>query len=336
MKNLKALSIALSILLGFFAQLSRAEECPERKSSIYFIAENDIGFSDRYYTNGLKLTYLSPSDDWLLNKLQFKFLRLLNSDKSAQTTQSLSLGQDMYVSYDIDDTNPPMTDRPYAGWLYITDGAHIATKNTLDSFAITIGVVGEISGAEYTQKRYHEFINVDRPMGWDTQLKNEPAFTISLNHSERVFEHSLSDNFRTDFICSAGANLGTVSTEGIVKGLWRFGFNMPYSFDAARIEFSSSQQVEYAMQNRPDWHAYIYAGFVGKAVGYNMFLDGNVLRKYDRSVDKEWLVGELNFGASLRYKDFYVSYSWCLRSKEYKTQRGGVQYFSAIMIGGTF
>ncbi len=300
------------------------------------MAENDIGFSDRYYTNGLKLTYLSPYGDWLINKLQFKFLKMLNSDKSAQATQTLSLGQDMYVSYEINDVHPPLTDRPYAGWLYVTDGAHLATKNTLDSFAITIGVVGEISGAEYTQKRYHEFIDVDRPMGWDSQLENEPAFTISLNHSERIFEYSLSDTFRTDFICSAGTNLGTVMTEGVVKGLWRFGFNMPYSFDAARIDFASSQQVEYAVTNRPDWHAYIYAGFVCKAVGYNMFLDGNVFRNYDRSVDKEWLLGELNFGANLRYKNFYAAYSFCIRSKEYKTQREDIHYFSALMIGGTF
>ena len=336
MKTFRHLSIYLSAMFGIFVPAETFSEGIERESSTYFIVENDFGFTDRYYTNGMKFAYLEPSDDWLIDALQFKALKYLNSDPCAQATQTLAIGQDMYVSYTINDVNPPQTDRPYAGWLYLTSGSHIASKNSLTSIAISVGIVGKYSGAELFQKKYHKLIHAKKPRGWDTQLKDEPAFVISFNHSERVFEYFLSDNFRTDFICSAGANLGTVATEGVVKALWRFGFNMPYSFDAARIDFASSQSIEYATANRPDWHAYLYAGVVGKAVGYNMFLDGNVLRKYGRSVDKEWAVGEFNCGASVRWGDFYINYSWCVRSDEYKTQRGGPQIFSALMLGGLF
>jgi hypothetical protein len=41
-------------------------------------------------------------------------------------------------------------------------------------------VVGPASQAEKTQKDFHNLIGGDEPMGWDTQLPNEPVINIGL------------------------------------------------------------------------------------------------------------------------------------------------------------
>ena len=133
--------------------------------AISFLGENDIGFSDRYYTNGLKLTYTASGDDFLTSKLQFSLLELI-TDAHSQRYQTVSLGQAMYVASTITHSNPPLDDHPYAGWLYANFGAHIVTKTSLDSIAFAIGVVGDWSFAEEVQKFHHSNIDVDKPMGW--------------------------------------------------------------------------------------------------------------------------------------------------------------------------
>mgnify|MGYP000756663941 CR=1 FL=1 len=329
MKGLALLSIALTACAPIFAQAAKPEASPQRRASLSIFEENDFRFSDRYYTNGFKATYTDPGDDWWSSRLQFMALRLFADSPGAQASQTASFGQDMYVGYDISIPNPPEGDRPYAGWLYLSSGAHIATKNSLDSLTVSLGIVGPQSYAGDTQKAYHEIIGDDRPRGWDTQIKNEPGIIIAYNHSQRLFRTDLGGGFSADFIGSLGANLGNVSTEGRAKVLARFGFNLPYSFEAARIEAASGQDVEWAGPcGRPDWHLFLYFGGVGRLVGYDITLDGNTFAD-SRSVAKKWLVGETNLGVSARYGRVELNLNWVVRSEEFNTQRYGAHMFWA-------
>ena len=322
MKRLSLLSIALACFCGLFAQ----ERSNDVSRTLSFQLENDFRFSDRYYTNALKFNYTEAGDDWWASALQFAALKIFADDASAQYYQSASLGQEMYVGYDIKDPNPPLDDRPYAGWLYVSAGAHIATKNTLDSLSVSLGIVGPQSFAEDAQKLHHSVIGADKPMGWHNQIKNEPGIIIAYKHSQRLYEYALSDNFRTDFIGSLGANLGNVNTEGRVHALWRIGFNMPYGFDATRMDSASSQDIIWRGPKSENWHLYLYVGAIARFVAYDITLDGNTFAD-SRSVDKKWLVGETNLGISARYKMTELCLNWTVRTEDFNTQRAGAHMF---------
>ncbi len=132
-----------------------------------FQLENDLfAGTDRHYTNGLRVSWLSPDGDtveWLA--LARDALEAIALDDDArprgdddrtrgnkQVHFGASLGQDIYTPTDRYRTDVITDDRPYAGWLYgaaalhtITDHGMIdATKaglKDLESVALQIGVV---------------------------------------------------------------------------------------------------------------------------------------------------------------------------------------------------
>ena len=67
----------------------------------------------------------------------------------------LGVGQNMYTPPDITQENPPLDERPYAGWLYGSVGVVAETGKQLDQLELSLGVVGPASLAAKTQKLVH-------------------------------------------------------------------------------------------------------------------------------------------------------------------------------------
>lgn len=325
------LSNILACVLPVFAyslnasQAVRKADCASDWHALSFTVENDFRFSDRYYTNGLKLSYTQSGSDFWTSRLQFALLNLFAPD-GAQAYESVSIGQAMYVPSDISTPNPPETYRPYAGWLYASFGAHVATRDTLDSFTVNLGVVGPISLAEDTQKLYHSVIDADWPMGWHTQIKNEPGIVLSYRHSQRLVRERIGA-LDFDAIGSAAADLGNVLTQGEVRAFMRFGKNLPYNFEPNRIDYSSGNDVAWLPEGGvPDWHFYGFAGGAARFVGYDITLDGNTFA-HSRSVTPKWLVGEFIAGLSARYESVQLDLSYTLRTAEFNGQGHPVHMF---------
>ncbi len=67
---------------------------------------------------------------------------------------------------------------------------------------------------------------------------------------------------------------------------------------------------------------YVYVAAQGRAVGRNIFLDGNTFED-SRSVDKKPLVGDLSAGVAMFWSDdFRLDASATYRSKEFDGQEG--------------
>lgn len=328
--------ILLSTAAAFASDIPAAETAaPQNAESIAFRVENDIYFSDRYYTNGLKLSYTGAGRDFLSSRLQFAALDLFVPD-GRQAFQTVSVGQKMCVASDINIPNPPPTDRPYAGWLYVGFGAHEASENRLDSLTVNLGVVGPMSLAEDAQKFYHSIIGADWPRGWHNQIKNEPGIIVAYEHSERFFRTRISDEFSVDSVGALALDLGNVMTQARARALLRFGFNMPYSFLPNRIDSSDGNDVEWRPTDAsPDWHCFMYGGGAARFVGYDITLDGNTYRNSAGVVPK-WLVGEAVAGVSARYKCFQADLTWTLRSAEFNTQRLPVHMFWTLAVKAYF
>jgi len=305
------------------------------------IEENDSLFfeSDDHYTQGLRLGYLGPDvardSEWnapfdALGGL----LPVFPADAAERSRRyALSVGQSFFTPNSISADPPDPRDRPYAGWLYL--GASLlqdTDRRRLEHLELQLGVVGPAALGKPVQRRWHEFIDTTEPEGWDSQLENEPGLVLSY---ERKWRLTLAGDGGAgiDLIPELGASLGNVFTYGGAGLLLRFGRNLQADYGPARIRPALSG-TDYFNRDYLDGDFGIY-GFVGgqgRAVGRNIFLDGNSFRS-GPSVDKEPLVADVQAGVSMFWlSGARLDVSVVHRTKEFEGQDGR-DTFGAVSLG---
>ncbi len=285
-------------------------------------------FSDRYYTNGLKLQYTKEGDDFYTNALQFALLDLfaVSTDKANKRFQTLAIGQGIYVPYEIEQPIPPKTERPYAGWTYFNCVSHIVSEKSLDSLAITMGIVGRHSYAGDVQRWWHDTWDFDTPLGWDNELEDEFGFVVSYKHAHRLWRANILNTLEFDSVLSASADLGNVMTQGMLSGFIRLGFNLPWTFDFSRIDYSSASDVAYKTSSET-WHLFLQAGANARFVGYDITIDGSVFADSEYGANSKWFVCEPMGAISARVNDFQIDFIVSYRTKEFTTQRDDYHLF---------
>jgi hypothetical protein len=200
--------------------------------------ENDLfAETDRFYTNGIKLSFISPDLKWFQDleffqrdhlpaRLANGFIDLLpwSDDPARQRNLSLSVGQLMFTPRDIRRSDLIRDDRPYAGWLYGSAAFHSKTYRRLDTFEFQAGFTGPWSLAEQAQDLVHEIRGIDKARGWDNQLDTEPAFALIYDRRLRIIpRRDLAGSWGVDAIVHAGAAAGTVFTHVSAGIEARFG-----------------------------------------------------------------------------------------------------------------
>ena len=336
MKSIRAIITALA-LLSWSATLALANEeaeVEEEESGTFtFVLENDLFFGlDRDYTNGVQLAWMSEPDyapQWAL-----KAARLLPFfPESGKVRSSYAIGQNMYTPNDITDKDPPLDERPYAGWLYGAIGIVVETgEKQLDQLQLQLGIVGPASLAEQTQKYVHEVVHSPDPQGWDYQLKNEPGLVLTYQRSWRALVSTEINGFSIDATPHIGGALGNIYTYANAGATMRFGWNLPNDYGPPRIQPGLPGSGFFEQQD--DIGLYFFAGLDARAVARNIFLDGNTWRD-SRSVDKEPLVADAQVGVALTIKSARLAFTHVFRSREYKGQTNGDE-FGAISLSVPF
>lgn len=334
MRAAMAASLALALCLCTGARASEAEH-----GTLSLLVENDVFFdTDRDYTNGLLLSYtLGPhsTPDWLNDAAcALPFFDAPAGDCSGRNVRRMiALGQNMYTPTDISLPNPPLTDRPYAGFLYLGLGFVTDSDREQQQLQLQLGVVGPASLADQTQTWFHGVIGAKRPRGWHTQLKNEPALVLTYERSWRSWQSwHVTEPLGLDFSPHLGAAIGNVYDYVNGGAVVRFGFNLPKDFGPPRIDPSLPGSSFHTPSDRLS--AYIFAGVDGRVMGRNLFLDGNSFVA-SRHVAKNPLVGDLEFGWVVAYQRLRVAFTHVFRTKEYRTQPG-VDQFGSVTVSYTF
>ena len=88
------------------------------------------------------------------------------------------------------------------------------------------------------------------------------------------------------------------------------------------------------MQPREDFEWYVFTGLEGRAVGRDIFLDGNTFRD-SRSVDKRIFVGDFQAGVAVVYRGIRVALTQVWRSEEFYGQSGR-QKFGSLSVSFRF
>jgi len=342
----------LIIILFLFCDISQAEngtaKTTKGKHTIIFFLDNDLfGGTDQYYTNGAKLTWLFPDlDDYSDCRFLPGFVKkgakkLPYGDRQEfKHNISLSIGQHMYTPVDIENKELIKEDRPYAGCTYLSFGLHNKTFYKMNSFILSVGMVGPSSLADKTQRFVHKVMDKIIPRGWDNQIKDEPFVQLSWEQKWRLFDRTYKYGFGSDFIPSINIMAGNAAIIGGTSGELRFGYNLPGNFGTSlnRPASGVSEQAESNNVSKSflsDFRLYCSLGLGVNGVGRQIFLDGNSFKE-SHSVKKIPVVGEAGIGFTIFYKNLRATYSHIYRTQEFDKQQDKSQTYGAVNFGFSF
>jgi lipid A 3-O-deacylase len=291
--------------------------------------ENDFfgGGTDRHFTHGTRLELLTRPIGWITegaNKLPwFSYKQGKDdTDDPLEGRASISLGQNIYTPRDTFSSKILPKDRLYAGWLYLGFGL-VATQGNergdkrYDKVHLEVGLVGPESYAEDVQTFWHSMLGLHVPEGWDNQLNNELGVVLYYEQARRLKQSKSLCGLDFDIIPHFGGSVGNVLTHGAAGLVFRLGPTLRDDFGPPRIRPSLAGSVYFPSKEDINW--YVFGGLQGRVIFRNIFLDGNTLTD-SPSVDKRYLVGDIQGGIVLQWNRIQVSYTQIYRTREHKYQ----------------
>lgn len=344
-KYLFAVTLIISVLLWAGVLFAASSYQDLHTFSFYF--ENDIfARTDQAYTNGVKLTWVSPDltsyaespnlPEWSLPLISH--IPFIN-EPDLQRNIALSIGQNMYTPEDTERYDLIEDDRPYAGWTYFGIAFHSKNDRRLDSLEIQLGIVGPQSYVDRTQRLVHNIKGVAIANGWEHQLKNEPGLAIVAERKYRVFRVEARNGLGIDTITHLGGALGNVSIYANAGMETRLGLNVPIDFGTSLIRPAgdTSAPAGIADPRIPGsipYGAYLFGSVDGRAVARDIFLDGNTFTD-SHHVDRKNFVADISAGISVIFYQFKISYAQVLRTKEFREQDKG-HWFGSVSLSFSY
>ncbi len=291
----------------------------DERGTFNLVLDNDLfgGDSDRHYTHGMQLSWLSPEGEvpnWVVSAAR----RVPFFAGEGRMRVSYVIGQNLYTPADITLREPDKGDRPYAGWLHVGIGLVSDTGQRLDSVELLAGVVGPWAQGERTQVFVHDIVDARDPNGWDSQLRNEPGIVFNYDRKWRRLVEFDVDGFGVDITPHIGGSLGNVHTHVAGGGTLRFGRDLPADYGPPRIRPALPGSGFFIPSRRFGW--YLFLGVEGRAVLRNIFLDGNTFRD-GPSVEKNPFVADFQAGLAVTYRRVRLAYTHVLRTREFEGQR---------------
>ncbi len=239
--------------------------------------DNDVFVGkDNGYTNGLYFSLYNVGAGLRPNFWVSPLLWTMPRGYAENRINVHSIGQTLTTAEDITQANPPEGSLPYSGLLKYTNTHIVVGPRFADWASTSVGIVGPAAKGKQTQTEFHALIGAEKPMGWDTQLKNEFVFGFSRGRAIRVLA-SRSDTM--DLLAGGQVSLGTISS-GVNAGMMlRIGQNLRDSYSTVSLA-SSRASNPIAVNN--SW--FVYAGVSANYVFNQIFTDGNTFRD-SRSID---------------------------------------------------
>lgn len=289
----------------------------ETRGTWNLIVENDsFTGTDRDYTSGVQLSYLS-AEDRLPNWLRAAAALLPAIDAEAGLRAGFQFGHAIFTPRDIERSEFLAEQRPYSGWLYGGVAVVAETEARLDTWLLNLGVVGQSARGEELQNNLHRLIGSPEAKGWDNEIKDRFAGALIYERRWRNLWQSGVSGYGVDLNPHLGFSLGSVGSY-INAGLTlRIGNDLRNDFGPPRIRPSLPGSGYFTP--RDDFAWYLFAGIDSRAVGYNLFLEGNTAAGRG-DVDVKRLVGDAQAGLVVMLSGLRLSYTYVYRGREFEQQ----------------
>ncbi len=319
-RPMRALLVLLLSVSG-----AHPEEVPLLGQAISIALENDLVINtDRHYTHGSKLTYVGaeakpdPDPKGIRQRLA-RWLPEMGMKPVAFRT-GLALGQNIYTPTDVAVSGLQPNDRPYAGYLYgsvfLQQRGRFYDVDILDDWRFDLGLIGPPALGEEAQSSIHRWRNLDLAFGWGHQLSTEPTMAFKF---QRQWKTNLlpDDDWRLEWIPTAGISLGAPLTYLAIGSQFRFGLHPPLGFGHTAIDSLGHYS---GGDSASAFGAHLFTGVEVRAVGWNSTLDGTLFRS-SHHVHRKPLVGDAMMGFAITHGRMEISYAQIFRSKEFASQK---------------
>ncbi len=205
--------------------------------------ENDFfslgNWTDRYFTNGIKLEYQTPQHWHGLDGMR-KLYPVLPGKTHQKIKLNLSFNMSMYTPADLSKSEIIQGDRPYAGLAYLglsgisndfESGSRITTEYDL-------GMIGPITQQGALQTAYHRFVinhgsrTAVLPKGWHHQLANSLAINVKTEYEKILF----SPVQNIEAIGGFEVNFGTITNSIGLNTNLRIGVFNDYFYNSSGLK----------------------------------------------------------------------------------------------------
>ena len=283
--------------------------------------ENDAFYEeDDGYSHGMAFSWgyydiprldQSSLPNWLSYLAKHSYL---DSFPDRNYSINYTIGQYMQTSSNINIKELMTADTPYAGLLawQATLGAY--DNAVYDNLSLAIGVVGPITGAEYTQKYWHKWIDAVEPVGWDNQLNNEVVFRVQ---AERLWNNFLLPIKETEVSLSSGVNagFGNLLSDLNVGVSLRWGQELASSFPPSSPFIL--QKLNGLNTSPNGW--YIFVNVFGSYIANDIFINGNTFESSHSVELMPWHIGVAG-GLQVNLNKWNISWTMLSSSDQYKSQ----------------
>jgi hypothetical protein len=258
--------------------------------------------TDRFYSNGLELTYFSK----------------VSTTSSGLKQWSFALRHRIYNG--LSNASPEVLDldRPYVGygWLSASRDRYNLDNQTIFRAKAALGWMGSGAGGAYVQNQFHALLeNSGEVYGWDRQLQDMPIIQMEASHSWFAESNYIAIG------ADAGAALGSLTTNAFVGGQIYTGLlDQPFSLRSNKVSFIQLHGTVKAV-----------------AVGYDATLQGSPFLEDPNALSVNQIAhGRVETGLFLesQWKGLHISTGFQWMSPEIKGLPG--HRFGTIRVGYFF
>lgn len=307
------------LAIAMFTTAATAEEGKtvvrdDERGTLSLVIENDVlAGSDRNYTNGVRVSWLSGTRE------SSGFAQKISGPGSnAKVRHGFALGQSIFTPNNLDAERRLPDQHPYAGWLYGEYSWLIQQRDIIDHFTLQAGIVGPSAGAEWAQNEFHSIIDSEKANGWDNQIDDEAGVGVSYDRKLRALANFGIGGMSVDITPSFGLSLGNIYTNARVGLMVRIGNDLRNDFSPPRIRPSLSGAGFFDPRDGASW--YFFAGAEARGVAHNIFLDGSLFRKDEVDLSSKDVVADFQAGFVVQLHNVQFSLTYVERSDEFEEQ----------------
>ncbi|WP_227537938.1 lipid A deacylase LpxR family protein [Marinobacter vulgaris] len=301
-----------------------------RADTLNIAWDNDLlTGSDRGYTNGLKLSYLTATADDQQRKSSrvargardtLDFLPGLSS-RTRDQALAFSLRQLMVTPADITAREPPLDDLPYAGYLSASTTLWSWNANRITGYGVHLGVVGPESGAEAAQKWVHKLTGSEEPNGWDYQLGTDVVGGVSAAHAQKLLQSGSPESLEQEVSLLGSAMLSSFRTNARVGMVWRIGQHLPVNFVPDYAGTASTIGMPGALNTGGEgWSVFIGVGVA--YVPYSYLDDNSSPYQFDESL----IQGQAGIGGTWQWNQLQLAMILRATTGEEETNKDNFSY----------
>ena len=281
------------------------------------------GLKDKYYVNGLRLNWTSPTDTLPASLANFENW-LWGPGRSRY---ALELSQSMYTPSNVQLVPPDPTDRPYAGVLTVTGSLLHDTDSSRSIIGLQAGLVGPDALAKQVQNGFHSLVGYNPSRGWNYQIHDEPVAELLAEKIWRV--PLLRGGLQMDALPEVAGGAGNLRVYGLAGSVVRIGQGLDSDYGVARVNPGLSGSDVFVPTRNLVW--YFFAGADGQAVAHDITIDGNTFQS-SASAKRAPFVGELELGLAVILGRARLSYTQVIQTEEIKGQHGGPHQFGSLAL----